>query len=49
MKPEGIDLDIHINSNDRIRQSEARAGKFDAAELFARIFIADIPFMERLV
>jgi len=29
VKPEGIDLEVQVNSNDRSRQSQARAGKFD--------------------
>lgn len=42
VKPEGIDLDIHVDTDDRRRQRNAREGKFDIAEFFAGIYIADL-------
>jgi 4,5-dihydroxyphthalate decarboxylase len=35
-------LDIHVNSDDRTRQHDARTGKFDIAEFFTGIYIADL-------
>jgi 4,5-dihydroxyphthalate decarboxylase len=37
-----LELDIHVNSDDRTRQRDARAGKFDIAEFFTGIYIADL-------
>lgn len=42
VKPEGIDLEITVDSNDRRRQQAARDGKFDIAEFFTGIYIADL-------
>src|ERR1044072_9567697 len=42
IKPRDIDLDIHVNSDDRSRQRDAREGKFDIAEFFTGIYIADL-------
>ena len=44
VKPEGIDLEIHVNSKDVQRQREARDGKFDIAEFYSGIYIADVPY-----
>lgn len=41
--PEGIDLEITVNPNDRTRQAQTRDGKFDIAEFYAGIYIADLP------
>jgi hypothetical protein len=32
VKPEGIELDIHVNPNDPGRQTKSRQGKFDIVE-----------------
>jgi 4,5-dihydroxyphthalate decarboxylase len=42
VKPEGIDLEIHVDSDDRSRQRSAREGKFDVAEFFTGIYMADL-------
>lgn len=44
VKPEGIDLEIRVNSDDVSRQREAREGKFDVAEFFTGTYIADLPY-----
>ena len=42
VKPRDIDLDIHVNSDDRSRQRDGREGKFDIAEFFTGIYMADL-------
>ena len=42
IKPRDIDLEIHVNSDDRSRQRDAREGKFDIAEFFTGIYMADL-------
>jgi 4,5-dihydroxyphthalate decarboxylase len=42
VKPRDIDLDIHVNSDDRSRQRDAREGQFDIAEFFTGIYMADL-------
>lgn len=42
VKPRDIELDIHVNSDDRSRQRDGRGGKFDIAEFFTGIYIADL-------
>lgn len=42
VKPRDIDLDIYVNSDDRSRQRESREGKFDIAEFFTGIYMADL-------
>ena len=42
VKPRDIELDIHVNSDDRSRQRDGRSGKFDIAEFFTGIYIADL-------
>jgi 4,5-dihydroxyphthalate decarboxylase len=42
VKPRDIGLDIHVNSDDRSRQRDAREGKFDVAEFFTGIYMADL-------
>jgi len=42
VKARDLELDIHVNSDDRTRQHDARAGKFDIAEFFTGIYIADL-------
>ena len=42
MKPRDIDLDIQVNSDDRSRQRDGREGKFDIAEFFTGIYMADL-------
>jgi 4,5-dihydroxyphthalate decarboxylase len=37
-----IDLEIHVNSDDRSRQRDGREGKFDIAEFFTGIYMADL-------
>lgn len=44
VKPEGIDLDIHVNANDPGRQTESRQGKFDVVEFYSGLYIADLPY-----
>lgn len=44
VRPKDIDLEIHVNSNDRSRQRQARDGKFDIAEFFTGIYIADLEY-----
>jgi 4,5-dihydroxyphthalate decarboxylase len=42
VKPRDIELDIHVNSDDRSRQRDAREGKFDIAEFFTGIYMGDL-------
>lgn len=42
VRPEGIDLTITVNADDRERQMQAIAGRFDVAECFTGALIADI-------
>ena len=42
VKPRDIDLDIHVNSDDRSRQRDGRDGKFDIVEFFTGIYMADL-------
>jgi 4,5-dihydroxyphthalate decarboxylase len=42
IKARDLELDIHVNSDDRSRQRDAREGKFDIAEFFTGIYIADL-------
>lgn len=44
VKPEGIELEIQVDSNDRSRQRLARQGEFDIAEFFTGIYIADLEY-----
>ena len=44
VKPDGIDLEITVNSDDRSRQRAAREGEFDVAEFFAGVYIADLEY-----
>ena len=44
VRPDGIDLQITVNSDDRSRQAAAREGKFDIAEFFAGTYIADLDY-----
>ena len=44
VKPRDIELDIHVNSDDRSRQRDAREGKFDIAEFFTGIYVADLEY-----
>ena len=44
IKPRDIDLDIRVNSDDRSRQRDAREGKFDIAEFFTGIYMADLEY-----
>src|SRR5437867_7834942 len=44
IKPRDINLDIHVNSDDRGRQRDAREGKFDIAEFFTGIYLADLEY-----
>jgi len=40
--PEGIELDVTVNGDDRARQAEARDGAFDVAEFFTGTYMADL-------
>jgi 4,5-dihydroxyphthalate decarboxylase len=42
VKARDIDLEVHVNSNDRSRQRDGREGKFDIAEFFTGIYMADL-------
>ena len=42
VKPRDIELDVHVNSDDRSRQRDGREGKFDIAEFFTGIYMADL-------
>src|ERR1041385_9001468 len=42
IKARDLELDIHVNSDDRSRQRDARDRKFDVAEFFSGIYIADL-------
>lgn len=44
VKPRDIDLEIHVNSDDRRRQHESRNGKFDIVEFFTGIYMADLEY-----
>jgi len=44
VKPDGIDLDIHVNSHDPSRQGAAREGKFDIVEFYTGMYIADLAY-----
>lgn len=43
VKPEGIELDVHVNSHDPSRQKDAREGKFDVVEFYTGLYIGDLP------
>ncbi len=42
VKAREIDLEIYVNSDDRGRQRDIRAGKFDIGEFFTGIYMADL-------
>lgn len=44
VKPRDIELEIHVNSDDRSRQRDIRAGKFDIGEFFTGIYMADLEY-----
>lgn len=44
VKPEGIELDIHVNPNDPGRQIQGRQGKFDIVEFYSGLYIADLAY-----
>jgi 4,5-dihydroxyphthalate decarboxylase len=44
VKPEGIDLAVHVNSDDPSRQREARERKFDVVEFYTGLYIGDLPY-----
>jgi 4,5-dihydroxyphthalate decarboxylase len=44
VKPEGIELEITVNGDDVLRQSQSAAGMFDVVEFFTGRYIADLPF-----
>lgn len=44
VKPEGIDLQVHVNGDDQDRQARARAGEFDACEFYTGFFVANLPY-----
>lgn len=44
VKPEGIDLEIHVNDDDVGRHFEGHGGHFDIAEFFTGRYIVDLPF-----
>ncbi|MGH7773151.1 MAG: hypothetical protein ACREQA_13070 [Candidatus Binatia bacterium] len=44
VKPEGIELDIHVNSDDPGRQTQSREGKFDIVEFYTGMYIADLAY-----
>ena len=44
VKPEGIDLDIHVNAEDVNRHFQSHEGKFDIAEFFTGRYLVDLPF-----
>jgi 4,5-dihydroxyphthalate decarboxylase len=44
VRPEGIELNITVNSDDNGRQAEAIQGKFDVVEFYTGRYIADLPF-----
>ena len=44
VKPEGIDLDIHVNANDESRHFQSHEGKFDIAEFFTGRYIVDLAY-----
>ncbi len=43
VKPEGIDLEVQVNSHDPGRRMESRSGKFDIVEFYTGLYIADLP------
>lgn len=44
VKPEGIDLDVHVNADDPGRQTQSRQGKFDVVEFYTGLYIADLAY-----
>lgn len=44
VKPEGIDLEIHVNADDPGRQRQGLQGKFDIAEFYTGLYIADLAY-----
>src|SRR5262245_63039468 len=44
VKPDGITLDVAVNSDDVDRQQRAARGEFDVCEFFTGTYIADLPF-----
>lgn len=43
VKPEGIELEVHVNDDDHARQTASREGKFDICEFYTGTYIADLP------
>ena len=44
VKPDGIDLTVHVNSNDQSRQAQSAQGKFDIVEFYTGRYIVDLPY-----
>ncbi len=44
VEPEGIDLEVHVNSDDPGSRTEGRCGKFDVVEFYSGRYIADLPY-----
>lgn len=44
VKPEGIDLEIMVNSDDAKRQQFGRDGAYDICEFYTGTYIADLPY-----
>jgi 4,5-dihydroxyphthalate decarboxylase len=44
VKPQGIDLEVHVNPDNPGRRIEGPAGRFDIVEFYACLYIADLPY-----
>lgn len=44
VKPEGIELDVHVNSDNPGRRTEGPKGKFDIVEFYSGLYITDLPY-----
>ena len=44
VKPEGIDLRVHVDADDVSRHFDGHGGRFDVAEFFTGRYIVDLPF-----
>lgn len=44
VKPEGIELDVHVNSDDPGRRTVGPKGRFDIVEFYSGLYITDLPY-----
>jgi 4,5-dihydroxyphthalate decarboxylase len=44
VKPEGIELDVHVNPDNPGRRTEGPSGPFDVVEFYSCLYITDLPY-----